>query len=849
MNDFKQQYARWDDFLKIWPSSRLTTMMLDEYSQAGSKDSFTYWIESHLDEMGSIWGGSSFKFGVFSRKDTEDKKSDAKLSYSDTHGWYSSLGETAQEAFEKVRSYVAQVADLAARGDVGGIEAFDHLGEAFKWKIAFHYQDRQAPVIVDIFKRAPLAVYVGGTASQSMAKLQTATLAKRPADLGILEFGRQVWEAWSQKNLAIWKLSHGNPPNFTEAERQQYLDGHWAVMHRDTNAPGPGAQQKGKQGKDFSEEPVGALFYLCHGNSPQLIGQFTSEAMPCTKGDGWLQRSYRVLKPAQRSERYTANSKGWSPQGNSTFWQVGAHDLPEFESTLLKPYFATDLAELAALAGEPIEAANLNNGEAQTPAQVHTPAPITASKPVAPCVNRIYYGPPGTGKTYTLTRLLKRDYEQQAKSISTEEWRSQLIAEKIAVLKWWEGAAAALYDLGGKAKVADIAEHRFIQAITAANGSNRNVRQTLWRTLQNHTVDESTTVKMKKRLSPAIFDKIAESVWQFAGDWQEACADLIALVDQLKQGQQDADAVQRYSFVTFHQSYGYEEFVEGLRPVLTGEAEVGEVAYEIRPGVFKELCRKARQAPDQRFAMVIDEINRGNISKIFGELITLIEADKRDPLDGSAPPAEVTLAYSGEKFSVPANVDIVGTMNTADRSLALLDTALRRRFEFVPLMPDTRAEKDPTDQDSAPLAGLVVTTDAGVIDVRLLLQRMNERIEALYDRDHGIGHAYLTGLSRVDNGPLRFEALAATFRNRIVPLLEEYFFEDWRKIRLVLADNQKSDTTIQFIRESVDHEQDLSALFGNEHGLDSYATKRRYHVQDSAFSQPEAYIRIYQALA
>lgn len=87
MSDFQQQYALWDDFLKAWPASRLKTMTLDEYSQAGSKDSFTYWIESHLDEMGSIWGGSSFKFGVFSRKDTEDKKSDAKLSYSDTHGW------------------------------------------------------------------------------------------------------------------------------------------------------------------------------------------------------------------------------------------------------------------------------------------------------------------------------------------------------------------------------------------------------------------------------------------------------------------------------------------------------------------------------------------------------------------------------------------------------------------------------------------------------------------------------------------------------------------------------------------------------------------------------------------
>ena len=840
MSDFQTQYALWDEFLTIWPRTRLDTMTLDEYTQAGEKNTFTHWIESLLNVTGSIRGGSSFKFGVFSRKNPENKKSDAKLSYSDTHGWYSSLGATAQEAFEKVRGYVCQVADLAERGDLDGIEAFEHLGEAFKWKIAFHYQDRKAPVIVSIFKRELLAVYVGVTASQRMATLQKAALAKRPADLGILEFGQQVWEALSQKNLAIWKLSHGNPPTFTEAERQQYLGGHWAVMHRDTGK---------EQGKKFAEAPVGALFFLCHGHSPQCIGQFTSKAQPCAKGDGWLQRSYRVLKPAQRNDRYTANSKGWSPQGNSTFWQVGAHDLPEFESTLLKPYFATDLAELAVLAGEPIEAASLSNGAAQTPAPVHMPAPITASKPIAPCVNRIYYGPPGTGKTYTLTRLLKRDYEQQAKSISTEEWRTQLIAEKIAVLKWWEGAAATLYDLGGKAKVADIAEHRFIQAITAANGSNRNVRQTLWGALQSHTVDESTLVKVKKRLSPAVFDKSAEAVWQFAGDWQEACADLIALVDQLKQGPQDAHAIQRYSFVTFHQSYGYEEFVEGLRPVLTGEADAGEVAYEMRPGVFKELCRKARQAPEQRFAMVIDEINRGNISKIFGELITLIETDKRDPLDGNAPSAEVTLAYSGEKFSVPANVDIIGTMNTADRSLALLDTALRRRFEFVPLMPDTRAEKAPADQDSAPLAGLVVTTDAGLIDIRLLLLRMNERIEALYDRDHGIGHAYLTGLAGVEDGPLRFNALAATFRNRIVPLLEEYFFEDWQKIRLVLADNQKIDKAIQFIRESVEREQDLSALFGNDHGLDSYATKRRYHVQDSAFSQPEAYIRIYQALA
>ena len=338
-------------------------------------------------------------------------------------------------------------------------------------------------------------------------------------------------------------------------------------------------------------------------------------------------------------------------------------------------------------------------------------------------------------------------------------------------------------------------------------------------------------------------------MWQFAGDWRDDCADLIALVEQIKRGQQDAGAVQRHSFVTFHQSYGYEEFVEGLRPVLAGDAEAGEVAYEIRPGAFKELCRKARQAPDQRFAMVIDEINRGYISKIFGELITLIEADKRDSLNGSVPPVEVVLAYSGEKFSVPANVDIIGTMNTADRSLALLDTALRRRFDFVPLQPDTRAEKVVGDPDSAPLAGLVVTTEVGAIDVRRMLERINERIEALYDRDHCIGHAYFTALRDVDDGADRFTKLADVFRNRIVPLLEEYFFEDWRKIRLVLGDNQKPDVASQFVGESDAHEQDLTMLFGNDHGLDSYATKRRYSLQDSAFTHPAAYIGIYQAAA
>lgn len=456
---------------------------------------------------------------------------------------------------------------------------------------------------------------------------------------------------------------------------------------------------------------------------------------------------------------------------------------------------------------------------------------------VTQAFNRIYYGPPGTGKTYTVSRLL-RDYEQKVTSVSAADCQRQFIADKITTLKWWEVIVLALLDLGHAADVSQLLAHPFIVALASAKGRKVNLRQTIWATLQERTIDESTTVKRKLRSNPQVFDKSEDSVWQLAGEWEEACADLIVLLKEYQAGVQSSEILRHYSFVTFHQSYGYEEFVEGLRPVLDDGSESGVIQYEIRPGAFKELCRKARLAPTQRFAMVIDEINRGNISKIFGELITLIEPDKRE---GEYNAISITLPYSGEAFSVPPNIDIIGTMNTADRSLALLDTALRRRFDFVPLLPDAR------DEDSAPLFGLRVNKVGQEINIPRMLSAINQRIEALYDRDHGIGHAYFTPLALIPDGDERFDALSKIFRNRIVPLLEEYFFEDWQKIRLVLADNQKAETDC-FVAENTDHDADLARLFGSDHGLDTYATKPSYEVQDASFTNPAAYIGIYKTL-
>ena len=305
----------------------------------------------------------------------------------------------------------------------------------------------------------------------------------------------------------------------------------------------------------------------------------------------------------------------------------------------------------------------------------------------------------------------------------------------------------------------------------------------------------------------------------------------------------DAEYGERYEFVTFHQSYGYEEFVEGLRPVITkrgrkraADTEAaatsdGEVRYEIKPGAFLRLCDRARKNPSRQYAMVIDEINRGNISKIFGELITLVEVDKRE---GAKYPVSVTLPYSAESFSVPSNVDVIGTMNTADRSLALVDTALRRRFEFVESMPKPSV-----------LAGTIVTHNGVDINIEQLLIMLNKRIEALYDRDHTVGHAYFTRIKDLKEEN-RFGELKTVFRNKIIPLLEEYFFEDWQKIRLVLGDNQKPKQEHQFVHE-IGREEDLLALFGREHELDQYAIRSRYQLNAAALDEPDAYVGIYAA--
>lgn len=325
----------------------------------------------------------------------------------------------------------------------------------------------------------------------------------------------------------------------------------------------------------------------------------------------------------------------------------------------------------------------------------------------------------------------------------------------------------------------------------------------------------------------------------------------------------------RIGFTTFHQSYGYEDFIEGIRPVLDKEKTDAQnqseeqkseksrnLEYTMEAGVFKAFCEKAKEKSEKPYVFIIDEINRGNISRIFGELITLIEESKRK---GEADERSVILPYSGLPFSVPSNVYIIGTMNTADRSIALLDTALRRRFSFVEMMPDTEVLKDikievPKMPDAvdkkagnASTAGEKTGNAAGnegkiIIDVQKLLEIINQRIEVLYDREHTIGHAYFYGLK--ENATL--DGLKNIFKKSVLPLLQEYFFDDYEKIAMVLGDNQKRNRNYKFIVE--DNGKDIHTLFGKELETDmlDMLQHKRYMINEKAFDYAESYIQIYE---
>ncbi len=258
---------------------------------------------------------------------------------------------------------------------------------------------------------------------------------------------------------------------------------------------------------------------------------------------------------------------------------------------------------------------------------------------------------------------------------------------------------------------------------------------------------------------------------------------LTAAPDRRAAAQAEMLGDSRVQLVTFHPSYGYEDFVEGFKPDLSATGPGLTLA--LTDGVFHALCARAAAHPDDTFLLIVDEINRGDLPRIFGELVTLLELDKRG--------LPVALSVSRRTFSVPPNVRIIGTMNTADRSISHLDAAVRRRFAFLPVGPDPDA-----------VAGTV-----GPLDLAQFFESLNTRIARHLDADHQIGHAYLLR----DGEPIATEDdLAAAFHHEVIPLLEDYCLGRADLLHRILGSLVDADTG----RPALMSPQDLAAALATE---------------------------------
>jgi len=729
--------------LKVWPFEKLKKMEINDYCLGGSDDTYCRWLEFRTNELGGIGGGSAFKFGVFCKKGKGVEASNRAYASDSTYSWARNYGESADEAFKAIKAGIIAVAEAARRGDLAAVEAVS-IAPMVKWKTAFIYQDFERPCVVPIYwdKSAKYLAFGDPAAKRSMAEAQAALCAAKPEGLDIFSYGQREWKRWVEFEGSVAGLiaSDGLPWKDELAVRL-----------------GPGSRAV----TWWSKRPSGKALVV--DRLYRIIADKGTFPIYYTR-NGVVTHRARVVDIAVAPD-YDKRKATW---GGALDFEDAFEDYTDGKKSAAVAFLIDEMVKLDGSL-KPSDFEYWNNFGPPTQDNLQ-PFVTVKSGDVEerdeeeetfgasvdlPARNVIYYGPPGTGKTYFLKDKLFPRFTKVFAGKSRARW----IVERTDAMSWWKVIAAALLQMG-PAKVPQIVEHEFVRAKIETT-DQAEPKAMLWSMLQQHTFPDCAEVKYAKRIEPALFRKDAKSIWSVdTAAMEEAIPEVAEFVSRAADYTDEGQSIARnYDFITFHQSMSYEDFIEGIKPVVADEAE-GALGYVVKPGIFKDICRRARLDPGSNYALFIDEINRGNVAGVFGELITLIEEDKRT---GAQNALASLLPYSRESFSVPPNLFIVGTMNSADRSVEALDTALRRRFSFV---------------EMAPRPDLLGTV-AG-IDLKLLLETINRRLEALRDRDHRIGHAYLMGIASLDS-------LRAAFSDRIIPLLQEYFYGDWSRIALVLG--------------------------------------------------------------
>lgn len=733
------------NFQEVWTLEKVKNMTLEEYTNIKkdnpNRDDFTFWIESKLDNLGSIWGGSAFKFGIYKRNDESQKESSNGRLYSQNYAWIAKYGNNENEAFNNIKEKIIQIIQASQDNNLEAIEKID-FGDAIKWKIAFHYQDVENIKIINIFSKNVLDLV---SLNEFKEKLKIYQIHKKLLENKNLSLVKMI------ENIAIplWNKYGMDSQNYIDKMKNLFSE-YLNKKKLDKNTINKYIQVIENISKEFLKENL----YSCD------LFSFDQN----------------INKLNKNEEFKLKNSNGHNMYSNAL----------NCYRVFLIDYYEQDIFITERVQSE------------------------ESNMKIIP-LNQILYGPPGTGKTYhTIDKALEILGENlESRDDKKAKFDEYVRKGQIVFTTFHQSYGYEEFVEGIKPRI-DSEENSKEIKYEIKYGIFKELCQ---KALENYKASLLTQEEFAKNedLENKIEIFLDELVDQqkFIEKTQSGGFRLEEYNEKYRIITDDTNANLYLNLEIFKTLLeNKDKIINGrsIRQILNNKhrRQIDSYYFQLVK-LFKEreqnykIDNNSSKKPDLKFyIIIIDEINRGNISKIFGELITLIEPSKRI---GEPEELRVTLPYSRNDFydkkgfGVPKNVYIIGTMNTADRSITSLDTALRRRFEFIEMMPDVEELEKSKYKD---------------VNLKKLLKAINTRIEYLLDREKTIGHAFFIGVENLND-------LKSIFQNKIIPLLQEYFYNDYALINEVLNDNgmifedKKDDKYLQKIKnlDSINSERSI----------------------------------------
>lgn len=773
----------YNDFLQRYPLESLAKMTLPEYTDLVPNESFCNWIESKAEELGSIWGSTSYKFGIFRYKNIV--KDNSKFQYDDRYAWYSRYkAPDAETAFKIVRDAIVAIAHAARNHDLDAIEKVGVLSGMFKWKIAFLYSDKWLIPIYNSEWLKDICINFGmpDAHKANMAQMMRFLIDRR-GDKDTFEYSDELYalkqRIYADRPQRVWLYAPGEGASqWSRCVADGVMVLGWDEMgdfSRFASREAVLAEMRKVYDKPkgrFSNDSL-AVWEFANVVKPGDI-VYAKKGLYKIIGRGVVEGDYEYCDDAEsytgtRRVRWTNVGEFDSPRSLNQKTLTDISRYPDYVEQLKQIF----VSEEAPAENTPLETprywwlvaspkywsfSELKVGDTVDYTVKNAkgnkrriPANFEAAREGDIVVG--YEANPAK-KIVALAKVVKASNGETITFEKTEElespipWAAFKDNEALASMEFLKNQNGSFFKLTPEEydAVLDLIRRENPASEDAnpikrkedfeAYGKEQFLREVF---MSEQKLDELVQLlRLKKNVilqgSPGVGKTFSAR-----------------RIAYYMMGRKDNS---RIEMVQFHQNYSYEDFIMGYRPTADG-------GFELRTGTFYNFCKKAAEDPDNEYFFIIDEINRGNLSKVFGELLMLVENNYRGE--------SIRLAYRNEKFAVPQNLYIIGMMNTADRSLAMIDYALRRRFSFHTIAPgfDTEGFKAELGKHSDPRIAKVVAAVAA----------LNEVIK----KDSSLGSGFCIGHSYFCDQPVDNKWIDYVVRYDICPMLDEYWFDSKEK--------------------------------------------------------------------